>query len=471
MFEMLDPDGRLICLDDAGSACRGAINMRIAGLTMDAQDKTRFEVQGKSSVKYHLKANHVVEAKRWFWALNNAIQWAKDEAKDDAQKKTRDTDAMNQAKFEQLKGKGLTPATAVGITSNNASRISFQEPAIGPGSSIDGDQEPGYVFYEPSVGANDLSRVASKANTVAVPGDLDDEEEYGDDASSHEIKPTPKDAFNITANSANLQLELLGNVSAALQSEISSNPSTIISDPTIAQAVATYEGAVRSLQSMVGDLLKIARDRDAYWQYRVDRESDMRKLWEDSMAKVAREQEELEGRIGESEEKRKRTKRALREALDTDTATQSLSESGVLPGDADRLAKSLRDEEFDPNTDAPSRRKSIGARDLHRRKSAIATMTELSDSDSEADEEFFDAVDAGEVEVLNTMPLSTSAHLVPPKVAVGSEVPDVGSKAAAISSSFKGYKEPVRERLTMASDDRPKISLWVGDIMGESDTS
>ncbi|KAK2841645.1 hypothetical protein FQN49_006049, partial [Arthroderma sp. PD_2] len=45
--------------DDAGSACRGAINMRIAKLNMDAQDKTRFEILGKSSVKYHLKANHV----------------------------------------------------------------------------------------------------------------------------------------------------------------------------------------------------------------------------------------------------------------------------------------------------------------------------------------------------------------------------------------------------------------------------
>ena len=51
--------------DDAGSACRGAMNMRIAKLSMDAQDKTRFEIQGKSSIKYHLKAGHSSEAKRW----------------------------------------------------------------------------------------------------------------------------------------------------------------------------------------------------------------------------------------------------------------------------------------------------------------------------------------------------------------------------------------------------------------------
>ena len=34
------------------------------------------------------------------------------------------------------------------------------------------------------------------------------------------------------------------------------------------------------------------------------------------MAKVAREQEELEQKIGESEEKRRKTKKALREALE-----------------------------------------------------------------------------------------------------------------------------------------------------------
>jgi ankyrin repeat protein len=94
--------------DDTGSACRGAINMRIAKLYMDPQDKQRFEIQGKSSVKYHLKANHQVEAKRWFWALNNAIQWAKDEAREEEKRATQDQEALRQAKMEQMKADGDT---------------------------------------------------------------------------------------------------------------------------------------------------------------------------------------------------------------------------------------------------------------------------------------------------------------------------------------------------------------------------
>ena len=68
---------------------------------MDSQDKTRFEIHGKSSVKYHLKANHVVEAKRWFWTLNNAIQWAKDEDKEEQKRQKHDTDELKRARMEQ----------------------------------------------------------------------------------------------------------------------------------------------------------------------------------------------------------------------------------------------------------------------------------------------------------------------------------------------------------------------------------
>jgi hypothetical protein len=80
--------------------------MRIAKLYMDPQDKQRFEIQGKSSVKYHLKANHQVEAKRWYWALNNAIQWAKDEAREEEKRATQDHEALKQAKIEQLTSGG-----------------------------------------------------------------------------------------------------------------------------------------------------------------------------------------------------------------------------------------------------------------------------------------------------------------------------------------------------------------------------
>ena len=461
--------------DDAGSACRGAINMRIARLYMDPKDKTNFEIQGKSSVKYHLKANHVVEAKRWFWALNNAIQWTKDEAKETERQKQRKEEMLRQAKAGQLpqladeskelgttdasklSGKGLAPATAVGVPLTvSSSRLSFQE-------STFGDEEGSmYDLYEPGAADRELVRSVRGAQTTTIAGDVDDEEEFGDDASDHEIQPLSKDAFNITAHSASLQLMLLAQVSVALQAESSKDQAVSISDPTVKQALSTYESAVASLQGLVGDLLKISRDRDAYWQYRLDREADVRRLWEDSMARVAQEQEELEGRIGESELKRKRTKRALKEALEG--ASESIAPSRSMSQEEDQISPTLEKRQIDQQGPARPRTKSVGFRDQGRRKSTIADLTNLSDSDSDEDEEFFDAVDAGEVEVVGVMPPSSPPPL--PEDDTRDQQPSEDGdlreeKLADIKVSFKGYEDPIRKRFNMEADNRPKISLWV----------
>lgn len=458
----------LITTDDAGSACRGAINMRISTLYMDPQDKTRFEIQGKSSVKYHLKANHIVEAKRWFWALNNAIQWTKDEAKEEEKQKQRNAEMLRLAKSgglrepdpdaSKVEAKTSAPGGSLSAPlSTKGSRLSIQDslyvPAVLVGDdegSVHGSCEPGYI-------ANDRPRSVRSVKEHAVPGDGEDGDDFGDDASSHEMQPGNKDAFNITAHSASLQLSLLAQVSAALQKETVKEPPVMLNSPSIVQAISTYEAAVLSLQSLVSDLLKISRDRDAYWQYRLDREADVRKLWEDSMARVAREQEELEGRIGESEMKRKMTKRALREALGSTSVPPSGLQSQAVSRDQSQKPGVQGAPDFKGKGPA-SRRKSLA-----RRTSAIADLANISDTEEDDDEEFFDAIDSGEVDIVDEMPVSVSS---PPATAADVEheksAMDVReAKRTLIASSFKGYEDPIRERLKMDADDRPKISLWV----------
>ena len=89
-----------------------------------------------------------------------------------------------------------------------------------------------------------------------------------------------------------------------------------------------------------------------------------------------------------------------------------------------------------------------------RRKSILQEVTNLSDSESD-DEEFFDAVDAGEVVVASMMPTSPVLNKEAAKVRV------VEHDGVDLSSSFKGYENGIRKRLKMDADDRPKISLWV----------
>lgn len=426
--------------DDTGSACRGAMNMRIAKLTMDSEDKSKIVIEGKSSVKFHLKANHNVEAKRWFWALNNAIQWSKDEAKRDQQQQARENQAQRQALSAhkaELSSSGLIPATAASALSESYVDLKLTPSAA---SAMDTeDRVSNFGSKADSVRGNGAGQPGPSDTQIA--GDMDDEEEYGDDESARELKPVPRDAFNITAHSAGLQLRLLSQVSSALQSQIRTNPTLVIADGTVKTAITTYEDAVANLQGMVGDLLRIARDREAFWQGRLEREADMRRLWEESMAKLAREQEELEGKFGESEEKRRIAKRALREALETGAASGPTS------------PKTTQDE-AEPVPGVIHRRTTMG-------KTALQTFHELSEDESDDDdEEFFDAVGAGEVPI-EPMPVTST---VTSPVAVEKlkdpivEVIEVDGRGAP--KSFYGYEDPVRTRLALNADERPAISLW-----------
>ncbi|KAK1758718.1 Oxysterol-binding protein 2 [Echria macrotheca] len=433
--------------DDAGSACRGAINMRIARLHMSPDEKTKFEIIGKSSVKYTLKANHEVEAKRWFWALNNSIQWTKDQAREEEKQRARNAELLKQAKAEHIHA-ASDPQSENASLAEGSKRSSFQLSRLH--STTTRMSNKASFAGASTTGSNDEDDFVDAGTEAdrgerngASPLDMDDDDDYGDGSSAQDSPVASKDAFNITAQSAKLQLDTMATVTSALLAEAAKNPNMPLSDPKASQALSTYDAAIRSLTGLIGDLLRISRDRDAYWQYRLDRESEMRRMWEESMAQVAREQEALEARVGEAELKRKATKRILREAIET-----GLVDDSQMPTNPGIAAEEITgDNAADEAEGAKS-----PAFNLSRRQTVIAQVAaEISDSESE-EEEFFDAVDAGQVEV---------SQLPPSEVATSQDQKQlVISDAYNISDSFKGYENGIRTRLKMDADDRPKISLW-----------
>lgn len=442
---------------------------------MDAQDKTRFEIHGKSSVKYHLKANHVVEAKRWFWSLNNAIQWAKDEAKEEEKQRTKNAEALRLAKIEtegragdtpsesglshkpSISGRGLAPSS-LGVPGSSSIRLSTHASRTTLDTTPGDEESSAYGSVDQSPAQNEVNRVISQVTTAPDADGDGDDDDFGDYASSHEVPANDKDALNITAQSAKLQLDLLANVSASLQSERTKNPEMLISDPSAEQAFGTYDAAVSSLKGLVQNLLKISRDRDSYWQYRLNREEYLRRMWEESMARVAQEHEDLQSKMGESEEKRKRTKRALKEALENATGcSRSLGGPSLRTPTAEQTAMEFtqpepRDSQPGPETEEPSQPPAQST--LTRRSSMISS---LCDSESDGDE-FFDAIDAGEIEVEE---FTQAGETKGPEEPEDESAQLRNDKAVVIRSSFKGYEEPVREKLKMDNDNRPKISLWV----------
>lgn len=428
--------------DDAGSACRGAINMRIAKLHMTPDEKTKFEIIGKNSVKYTLKANHEVEAKRWFWALNNSIQWTKDQAKEEERQRVRNAELLKQAKAEHAH-------SVSDAGSDNASFVEHRRQSVQL-SRMHSTARASRASYVASGNGSNEEDDFVDAGTEADKGEHhhadDDDDDYGEGSSGQDVPSANKDAFNITAQSARLQLDTMAQVTAALMAETNKNSDLRLSDPKASQALATYDAAIRSLAGLVGDLLRISKDRDAYWQYRLDRESEMRQMWEESMAQVAREQEALEARVGEAEAKRKITKRILKEALGS-----GIIDEGQVKATAPTVAAAAEatDEADAEQADA---RPQSPVQSIRRQKTIRDQVAELSDSDSD-EEEFFDAVDAGTVEVSQLPPSEP--------VASQSDTQLVISDNTDISDSFKGYENGIRTKLKMDADNRPTISLWV----------
>ncbi|KAE9973276.1 hypothetical protein BLS_003660 [Venturia inaequalis] len=427
--------------DDAGSACRGAINMRIAKLQMDPNDKSKIDIHGKSSVKYNLKANHEVEAKRWFWALNNAMQYTKDEAKEEELRLKKESVDLFKAKQERADKRKTMDIDAASLQSSMlkqpvaGSSLSVPGGSIAPSTTVVDEEEPS--LYEPSVTGTEHGRKGSVQPTIE--GDADDDDDYGDEASSNAGQPETKDALNITTQSVKLQLDFLGQVSAALQQERAANPELAISEPKVTQALTAYESSVDNLKGLVGKLVQISRDRDAYWQYRLEKEANVRRMWEESMAKVVKEHEELEQKIGESEDKRKRTKRALNQAL------ENLAVAGSQPSTP--AAMDTTEKRLDV---APVRKKTI------------VDLSSIPNDESDEEDEFFDAVGSGDVEIMDTMPPSSPGLKAQQDApAIDGALVDLRTqKQREIEPSFRGYEDGIRKRLKMDADDRPKVSLW-----------
>ena len=86
----------------------------------------------------------------------------------------------------------------------------------------------------------------------------------------------------------------------------------------------------------------------------------------------------------------------------------------------------------------------------------MSNISNLYDSESEEEDEFFDAIDSGEIEVEK---LAGSEDGEQKPLEETNELRT--AKRSEIVPSFKGYEEPIRQRLKMDYDNRPKISLWV----------
>lgn len=354
--------------------------MRNAKLKLDQSDKQKFEIvsSGKGSVRYHLRANHPVEANRWIFALTQAIQAATAESMSVS---TEDS----------------------GPTLSRAPSIS-DRPAFSHRSTSSFD-----LLLKPTIMLNSSS---ASINT---------EDESGEDYPETNEEPHKGD-FEVTAHSAQVQLEILEKLLGALpQNDQQRQETPVMEDPMV-----IIKKAAGSLHGTLDELVKMSHTRDAYWRAQLEREKELRRLWEENMQALAEEQEHMEEAMHNAIEQRRITKRALRAmsmaVQQPDKGAEYIRRANITESDNPSLIIS---EPFVPPE----------------------TLAEVISS-SDEEEEFFDA----DMTIVEEPPT-----FIPP-LAISKER---STKEQELQLSAHGYECPLRKKFEkLDKDNRPKISLW-----------
>ena len=377
-------------IDDTGSTCRGSINMRNAKLKLDQSDKLKFEIvsSGKGSVRYHLRANHPVEANRWIFALTQAIQAGTAEAM------------------------SLSPDDGSHFSPSHSRSVSMSDrPGAGSRSTSSLELRP---------------KMTNSSSAISI----NTEDDSGEDYPENSEEPH-KDDFEVTAHSAKVQLEilekLLGSLPQIDQAWFRKNGGT--EPPSSDDPISIVKKSASSLHATLDELVRMSQIRDTYWRAQLEREKELRRLWEENMESLAEEQEQMEEAMNNAIEQRRLTKRALR-------------------------AMSIAVQQPDKGADF-MRRLSITEADFSstvKSEILVAPETLAEVICSSDDEEFFDAVGSD----VNTLVEKEPVVEITPTV-----TKEKSTKEYELQISAHGYEAPIRKKFEkLDKDNRPKISLW-----------
>ncbi|KAF9083229.1 hypothetical protein BGX23_011680 [Mortierella sp. AD031] len=400
--------------EDAGNACRGSINLRIAKVWIDPNDKQRFDIIGKGSIRYHLKAGHANEAKRWILALTQSKQWIEDTSGSDRASFMDSRQSINLSVSDSIRSK------------------SGAESTLSRGRTVTKDNKS-------------TTSVRSRSSSLSPEGVVPDQ-----------TKVPHVDSFvamnNYVQNQIQMQAELAENLIRVQRTAEVPEDSEIMR-----LTLATHESSLAVKESVL-KLHAMTQDREVYWQRILEQESQKRELWEESLKVLSQEQLEMQRVLKKAEESNRKMKKSR--SVRSKASTPNLRSNSVLGAstqDLQATAETRATEDAAPNLPK-------GASDNEQQDSDVSD----DDSDMESGDEFFDAV--GDDDIVDLDEQEQDDQVSETTVDAGqagdgtSHTVAVGSKSHSgpyVTPSFKGYPSKTRDRLpTKQTSLRPDVSLW-----------
>jgi hypothetical protein len=285
------------------------------------------------------------------------------------------------------------------------------------------------------------------------------DDKVDDEASGHEVgersTPPHEDNFALHGHATSAQLDL----AAQLYSSITLPPTT---PPRVGQLKSAADDALTNAQSMLAELVDMARERDEWWRMKLRAEHERQSVWEESLKAVAREGEMLESELRTRSRRRSRmvdgllspdgTVRHRPVALPSEGVPQDQEgTAAVVEGLPAFVTSPVSSPTLEDVPKSPGLIRSTGSLTptASKRFSLAMAMSPDEEGDTDEEDEFFDAIEANALpNLVITQPLA--------KGGVHSEP---SSSVEDHRQEYAPY-ENLRTRLAITSDDRPPMSLW-----------
>ncbi|UZJ56398.1 hypothetical protein CBS101457_005718 [Exobasidium rhododendri] len=499
--------------EEEGKQSRGSTNLRFAKIRADSKDKYRFEVIAdppsgnslKSSSKLFLRGSHPVERARWVQILQQSIDFFDIERTPSRAESIRSVKTGGAAtpSFHDLasttsltNSHGTAPSMApFSVPSRSTTPFRTMTSTAAPtiqSSSASSVKHSGASARPTSVKLGERGRTASLMTSDSrAPSD---EIDYAiNEESEHDSSKIPHEKdIALVSNYLSTNLVL------SQQLAQSANGSTFTAD-----VQAALQEALQTTSSLLLQYQDIVGRREKYLVRRYEQEIQAKHLWEENIRMLAEQHAEMELQLHEAAEDNARKRRALREVREMYGSTPSALTSPGLMSPPAAIGKSSGGVDMmgivggglaanqNPSTIAgqmSERTSTIQARRgdpvptldaaslrLDATKTGIPlavsrdTMSPFiateQDGTDDADDEFFDAIESGNLPGLK---IADDDEEQPPiqSHTIESSASTAGKTSAPATDKGKLEElgvEPyqrLREVMPIGKDDRPSVSLW-----------
>ncbi|CAJ0922842.1 21439_t:CDS:2 [Entrophospora sp. SA101] len=225
------------------------------------------------------------------------------------------------------------------------------------------------------------------------------------------------------------------------------DPAQLASNYLKSKLIEAFAKSLQTLQDLLNDTLKMSEERDNYWQKKLGKELEAKKLWEESMEALAIEKTEMETVIQNNAKEEKIMKKHLKAAI----IAESLVNSPTSPKFSNLSSNSK--EPVSPNKPQDG----LIDKDAEKKEEQLS-LADIYDSE----DEFYDAFDGGPIlegvePSIITNPTEDNLSSTFGKNASLSK--DV--QPTYISDSYNGYPDHARTKFSLDKGfSKPEVSLW-----------